>query len=343
MKLLPFTSQFSAELPKEWQARSCGITALKIAMDYWHERNSSLPAPSLREAFDIGLAVDAYQENVGWLHKGLIQVAKRFGYSGYNVEGTHRQTDEFWQELRNVVTAFPAIVSVRSKFDPTSKDGHLVVVTSITDTEVAFLDPEERTAKPGRKTLPVKTFRAAFKHWYIVITPNMGRGLAGQSKLDLALAANMDIRSSLLSMALGSVGSKQYQHVYRRINGVSTDILENGDVSCAVHVTSILYLWGLVEDTHATVSSTVRDLLSNDWMMIDEPKVGCVITWEKKSLDYGKWFHPHIGFYVGNDQAVSNDRDTKVPAIHHYTYGTTEDGQPTRLITGLYWHPSLDR
>lgn len=53
------------------------------------------------------------------------------------------------------------------------------------------------------------------------------------------MAYTMDIPRSFLSMIENSV-DRQYQSLYFFVDGVSTDILNGGDVSCAVYVSHIL-------------------------------------------------------------------------------------------------------
>jgi hypothetical protein len=127
-----------------------------------------------------------------------------------------------------------------------------------------------------------------------------------------------------------------FKNLFAENEGKEVDILKNGKLSCAAFVSSLLYLFGLINNKHATVEGTVRDLISNSWTEIDEPVIGAVILWEKKDFEDGK-LHAHIGFYIGDNQAVSNSSFNKgVPVKHHYTY----DG--TRKIEKLFWHHSLD-
>ena len=44
-----------------------------------------------------------------------------------------------------------------------------------------------------------------------------------------------------------------------------------------------------------------------------------------------------MGFYIGNNKAVSNDSSLGHPIKHHYTYNDT------RKIEKIYWHSELDK
>lgn len=131
-----------------------------------------------------------------------------------------------------------------------------------------------------------------------------------------------------------------FRNFYIHENGVEKDVLENGGLSCAAFVSSILYFhnslleflrkprW--IKFTHANVASTKKDMLENSWYEIQELKPGAVIIWEKQE-------HEHMGFYVGNDEAVSNDSKGRgFPWKHHFTYNGT------RKIEKIYWHDDLN-
>src|SRR3989344_561891 len=109
--------------------------------------------------------------------------------------------------------------------------------------------------------------------------------------------------------------------------GEIEDSLENGRNSCAVMVSSILYSFNpLLEFTgkkhwikyiHLTVVSTEKDLLENGWYKIKELKPGAVIIWEERLGRWDNLPHRHIGFYIGNGMAVSNDsKGTNLPFKH---------------------------
>jgi len=136
-----------------------------------------------------------------------------------------------------------------------------------------------------------------------------------------------------------SVGSGLFQTVFAEVDGEKKDITNKGQYSCAVHVSSILLWFGFLKERHTGVAGLISDMASSGWYKIDKPKQGCVISWEKM-LKNGEE-NEHIGFYVGDEIAISNERDAGVPIRHHYTYGE-RDGKPARKIEAIYWHPKLD-
>lgn len=131
-----------------------------------------------------------------------------------------------------------------------------------------------------------------------------------------------------------SVGSKMFRQIYAKINSKKIDITENGNLSCAYYVSSLLLIFKLVSEVHATVSGTVRDLKESGWIEITKPKIGSILVWSKK--DFGKGdLHSHIGFYIGKDEAISNSYKKGIIEKHHYTY------KNTRKIEMIFWNKKL--
>lgn len=158
---------------------------------------------------------------------------------------------------------------------------------------------------------------------------------------------------SLLAMVENSVkGGDNYffRNLIAEEDGKEMDILGNGGNSCAVFVSWVLYLMNStlegegkprwIQYTHATVHSTEVDLLKSGWYEISELKPGAVLVWEKRD---GAMFDgevvpkEHIGFYVGNDEAISNaSKNSGFPKRHSVDYNGT------RKVAKILWHPELD-
>ncbi|MBS3902858.1 MAG: hypothetical protein KGZ30_00570 [Anaplasmataceae bacterium] len=148
------------------------------------------------------------------------------------------------------------------------------------------------------------------------------------------------IFDTYLSFIKGSVGSKSYQHDYYFINGKKLDVLENGNLSCAFYVSSVLAVFNLISITHTTVKSTVVNMESSGWKKIKKPRLGCVLVWESKQFADGA--HRHIGFYTGSEKAISNNDKKLFPIEHHWTFGVVK-GKPKRKVEAMYWHPNLEK
>ena len=156
-------------------------------------------------------------------------------------------------------------------------------------------------------------------------------------------------KKNYLTMIENSVKGQNwmFRNFYVEENRQEKDVLENGGLSCAVFVSSILYLanstlefsgkskW--ISFTHANVPSTEKDMLKNGWQEVKDLKPGAVLVWESKLGNDDGIMHEHNGFYIGNDEAISNDsKGTGFPHKHHFTYNDT------RKIEKIYWHPALE-
>lgn len=152
----------------------------------------------------------------------------------------------------------------------------------------------------------------------------------------------LDLLRSYLTLIDNSVGSLMFKNQYFFINGESTDVLEDGDLSCAAYVSGILLLSNLIQERHTTVVGTVADMENFGWYKITEPRKGAVILWDFKKLDNGtQGKHRHLGFYLDTENAISNDSETRHIKQHHLTYGHLPSGEPKRDILAYYWHPKL--
>lgn len=137
-----------------------------------------------------------------------------------------------------------------------------------------------------------------------------------------------------LTMIKKSVGSPLFKTAIALVNGQEKNILKNGRVACAFYVSSILLMFKLIKDQHATVKSTVEDLEKSGWQKINRPKIGCIIVWAKDN--FGDGLHEHIGFYIGKQTAISNSSKKQSPTRHHWTY------TGKRKVQLLLWHKKLD-
>ena len=122
-----------------------------------------------------------------------------------------------------------------------------------------------------------------------------------------------------LTVINNSVGSKMFRNFYMKVSGKKTDVMKNGGLSCAFFVSSVLAIFGFIKGIHGTVEGTVRDLKKSGWKEIKKPRIGSVLVWEEK-IDKSGEAHKHIGFYIGNDMAISNSSKQKAPAAHQWEF-----------------------
>lgn len=149
-------------------------------------------------------------------------------------------------------------------------------------------------------------------------------------------------KDNYLAMINNAPGSLLWRNNYALVNGKKQDLLYNGNSSCAYFVSTILKIFDLIKAVHVTVEGTEKDLQESGWQMIplnSKMPSGSILVWEKKRfknpITKKEEFHLHLGFYLGNEKAISNSEMNGFPLIHHYTY----DG--TRKLLRAYWNPKI--
>lgn len=140
---------------------------------------------------------------------------------------------------------------------------------------------------------------------------------------------------SYLATIKNSIGSRFWRNLYyQRQNGRTADMLQNGNLSCAYFVSSILLHFGLLREFQSEVGATVAAMKTGGWQIIEKPVPGSVIVWSRMYFQKSKTWHMHIGFFLGPGRAVSNSSRTGYPAIHNLRY-------QGRKIVEILWHPRL--
>jgi hypothetical protein len=179
---------------------------------------------------------------------------------------------------------------------------------------------------------------------YTLYMPQLIPNLSPQGVTNLPLKAELDLGQSYLATIRNSVGTQMFRNRYYTVAGQPLDVIDNGDLACALYVSSILKLFDLIPEVHTTVAETIRHMIETGWTEIPEPRDGAVIVWGVKKRDDGtQGSHRHIGFCMGADSAISNSPEERAIAQHHITYGTFPSGEVRRDISAFYWHSKLDR
>lgn len=147
------------------------------------------------------------------------------------------------------------------------------------------------------------------------------------------------IFDTYISMVKNSVGSKAWQTVWADVDGVKTDVTLGGIKSCAFFVSSILNNFDFVKKTHATVTSTVKDLKESGWTSTKNPQAGAVVVYESIMFDDGEG-NEHIAICISDTKAVSNSYTKRVPVAHDIAMNL--NGKPRKIIEILY-KSSIDK
>ena len=176
---VPFSSQYEGVTDPAWQYRGCGIVALKMVFDYWHGLDARCATAPIGELLSVGRSMGAYREGIGWIHSGLANIAKRYGYVSFNVDyaergPTPKSADEALQALADELERGPVLASVYSGLEPERGGGHIIVVTGFDSKLVAFNDPEETGAREGKKLIVLSRFLLAYKRRAIIVCAGDG-------------------------------------------------------------------------------------------------------------------------------------------------------------------------
>ena len=83
---------------------------------------------------------------------------------------------------------------------------------------------------------------------------------------------------------------------------------------------------------HVTVNGTIKDMRENGWQEIKKPKEGCILVWKEKETGEK---HKHIGFYIGDNKAISNSSKRGYPTKHNWAK------YDNRAVEFIFWNPKL--
>ena len=160
---VPFYSQFHDIDSSTWQKVGCGITSLAMVIDYYIPNAVSVNTLLLK-----GIALGAYDTHAGWIHQGLLNVAKEYNLDGFSYDVSSLKEKAAIAELESYVNTGPVIVSIHYKFNPKSSIPHLVVITGKVGDTFYYNDPAATT---GEKKISVSDFSKGWKKKFIVVRP----------------------------------------------------------------------------------------------------------------------------------------------------------------------------
>lgn len=160
---VPFFSQFKNITSAKWQKVGCGITSLAMIIDFYKTE-----AVSVNKLLNQGISINAYDNNDGWIHEGLISVAKKYGLSGKSYDLSGQSKSSALNSFKLYLKDGPVMASVHYKFDPKNPIPHIVVIDGIKNDIVYYNDP---ASDVGQKKMPLSKFLASWKNRFIVIRP----------------------------------------------------------------------------------------------------------------------------------------------------------------------------
>ncbi|MBU4422040.1 hypothetical protein KKB41_03745 [Patescibacteria group bacterium] len=155
------------------------------------------------------------------------------------------------------------------------------------------------------------------------------------------LLYKLEIFSSYIKAIKNSVGSKIFKNLFYIIKGRSIDALQNGNLSCAYFVSTILRHFDLIKEWRTSVDGLVEEMEECGWEKILKPRKGAVIVWEKMYFRHSGEWHGHIGFYIGGGWAISTSSFRRAPTAHPWQ--AYSGSQKKRKIIAIYWHKKLEK
>ena len=141
------------------------------------------------------------------------------------------------------------------------------------------------------------------------------------NNVDMSNKPKLLMKKSLLQAIRNSVDSNTFRNVFVKIDNTTEDVMENGIKSCAFFVSGLLAMFDLIDMAHATIKTTEKKLKEYNWqeVNVDTPIDGDVIVWEEIEFEDGSK-NKHIGFYIGDNMAISNDMNKKTPQSHDWKF-----------------------
>jgi predicted double-glycine peptidase len=160
---VPFFSQFTDISDPSWRKVGCGIASLAMIIELYEPGKVSVD-----KLLNEGIESGAYLNDAGWIHSGLIALAKKYGLKGHTHDLSELNTKGALEELENTLAEGPVMASVHYTFDPKNPIPHLVVINKIVGDTVYYNDPSE---KAGNGSISTTKFLKAWKKRYIELRP----------------------------------------------------------------------------------------------------------------------------------------------------------------------------
>ncbi|MBU0612048.1 C39 family peptidase [Patescibacteria group bacterium] len=160
---VPLYSQISDISSVEWKQKGCGVADVAMIVNFYKPKTTTV-----QKVLEQGIAIGAYQKNVGWKHNGLAALAKKYDMEGKVLDLSKPDKETAFEQFKDVIKEGPAIASIHRNFDPKLSFGHLIVITGFDDNLIYYNDPGKRE---GIRTVPITNFMKGWKRKLIVIRP----------------------------------------------------------------------------------------------------------------------------------------------------------------------------
>jgi hypothetical protein len=142
-------------------------------------------------------------------------------------------------------------------------------------------------------------------------------------------------KETYLKMIENSINARMFNSILiKEESGVSRDLLNDGEYSCALFVSSVLFLNNLIQKTRSTVNNLEKDLLEHPSFIHLENgadiEPGDILFWESVTYEDDS-ANRHVGFAVSNSEAISTSYMAKCVIKHPITKEIENSGEMRKV------------
>lgn len=150
---------------------SCGVCALLMLMHFLESKNSikKIIFPTPDQMHETGRRLGMYTPGVGWQHKGIVDMAKKYGFKKSHTSDLSKENDKVaLDELKKNLKHAPVIASIYFRYQH-GTGGHLLVLESLNGKKAKVWDSDVFLRDKVVQEVPANTFLKAWKKRFIII------------------------------------------------------------------------------------------------------------------------------------------------------------------------------
>lgn len=128
---MPLIDQSKGVKDKKWKKNSCAICSMKMMMGFSNKKHTEI---DIGQLIDEAKKLDGYLDGIGWRHKIISDLAKKYGIKLGFIEKfpkTFKEKSKWLKKLEmNIVEGKPVMASIHYKLNK-KNGGHMVVVNGV--------------------------------------------------------------------------------------------------------------------------------------------------------------------------------------------------------------------
>lgn len=159
---VPPRSQYIAIHHHDWKNKSCGVVSVGMILLFYKK------IVDLNVLLEQGLKMRAFKEPVGWIHKGLARLARKYNLHAKTYDWSTNPLEEAFLKLFSFIEYGPVIASVHKNFDP-QEGGHLIVITGYKDGYVYYNEPASEKNQSIKRKIPKEKFLNGWKRRIVAL------------------------------------------------------------------------------------------------------------------------------------------------------------------------------